>query len=315
MKVLSNIEESFNDIWQVKKSRSLVRKFSDYFSIMLLSPILVIVSGSLTVYITTNIVELTESIELLGFFSPLIHFGMRLLPILIIAIVFTLLYMVMPNTKVDIVAAIIAGFIAALAFQMVEWVYITFQIGVSKFNAIYGSFAALPLFLIWLQTSWVIVIFGAELAFANQNVNKYEYESESLSISHEYRLKLSLLLVYTISKRFEAAEKPYNVDELGLKLGIPQRILRQLLYELTEGGILSELNPEKENPTCYQPARDIHGITYRNIREVIEKLGLNDIPSVNKREFAIIEETLKQFQQKQEQNSAKLHILDIGKNT
>src|SRR3972149_3873262 len=162
MQVLSNIENSFNDIWQIKRDRSFVRKFSDYLSIMLIAPVLIIMSGSITIFITTQITRITESIELIGFFSPLIFLLLKLLPYCMIWLLFTFIYIVMPNTKVNFKSALIAGIIAGTIFQVSEWAYISFQIGVAKYNAIYGSFAAMPLFLIWLQTSWLIVLFGAE---------------------------------------------------------------------------------------------------------------------------------------------------------
>ena len=159
--VLSHIEHSLNDIWDIKKSRSIWRKFSDYPSIMVLSPALIILSGSVTVYVNTQVTTIVQRIAFLGFFSPLIFFGLKLVPFVIVWMLFALIYLLMPNTKVRLVSGLIAGFIAGGLFQVLQFTYLNFQFIIAKYNAIYGSFAALPLFLFWLQFSWLIVLFGA----------------------------------------------------------------------------------------------------------------------------------------------------------
>ena len=173
IKVLGNIEKSFNDIWGVKKARSIGRKLSDYLSMMLVCPILFVMSSSVTVFIAGQIRLVTEKIALLGAISPFIFAILRLFPYCVIWIMFSFLYIFMPNTKVNFRSGILAGIVAGTTYQVVQWVYITFQIGVTKYNAIYGSFAALPLFLVWLQLSWLIVLFGEEISFAYQNVDTY----------------------------------------------------------------------------------------------------------------------------------------------
>ena len=181
--VLSHIEHSLNDIWDVKKSRSIWRKFSDYLSIMVLSPALIILSGSVTVYVNTQVTTIVQRISFLGFFSPLIFFGLKLVPFVIVWMLFALIYLLMPNTKVRLVSGLIAGFIAGGLFQVLQFTYLNFQFIIAKYNAIYGSFAALPLFLFWLQFSWLIVLFGAEISYAHQNINTFEFDQESRRIS------------------------------------------------------------------------------------------------------------------------------------
>jgi len=160
IKVLGNIERSFNDIWGIKQARKFGRKFSDYLSVMLICPILIIVSSSITVFITTQVQLITEKMLLLGAISPLISFILKLLPYSMIWILFTFIYIFMPNTKVSFKSGLLAGILAGSIYEIIQWVYITFQVGVVKYNAIYGSFAALPMFLVWLQLSWLIVLFG-----------------------------------------------------------------------------------------------------------------------------------------------------------
>ncbi|HQQ61563.1 MAG TPA: YihY/virulence factor BrkB family protein, partial [Kiritimatiellia bacterium] len=183
LKVLGHIEYSFNDIWGVKQQRSLSRKFADYLSLMLVCPVMLILSGGVTVFITTQVELILEKFAILGGFSPIVFFILEGLPYTMMWGLFTFLYLFMPNTKVRFASAFIAGILAGTIFQAVQWGYITFQVGVVKYNAIYGSFAALPLFLVWLQASWLIVLYGAEFAFAYQNVDTYEYEPDALAAS------------------------------------------------------------------------------------------------------------------------------------
>jgi len=202
IKVLGNIEYSFNDIWGIKEGRTLGRKFSDYLSVMLLCPILMILASSVTVFITTQITLITAKVALLGMFSSIIFFVLKLLPYCLIWVLFTFLYIFMPNTKINFKSGILAGIIAGTLYQLVQWGYIVFQVGAAKYNAIYGSFAALPLFLIWLQLSWLIVLFGAELSFAHQNVDTYEFEPDSLNISDHFKKLLSLQTCHVLVKNF-----------------------------------------------------------------------------------------------------------------
>jgi membrane protein len=153
IRLLSNIEHSFNEIWGIKKSRSAVRKITDYISIMLICPVLIIVSSGLTVFIITQLTLITEKFAILGFINSLIFFMFKLLPYCVICGAFTFIYIFMPNTKVKFLNGLIAGVIAGITYQVAQWGYIHFQVGVAQYNAIYGSFAALPLFLIWSDNS------------------------------------------------------------------------------------------------------------------------------------------------------------------
>lgn len=277
MKVLGNIEQSFNDIWQIKVSRPLIRKFTDYLSIFLLGPVLFILSSSINVYISTAVEEITQESKLLHSLGPMMYFFIQLIPFVIVSSVFTLIYMVMPNTKVNFRSALIAGIIAGTIFQVVQWGYIEFQIGVNRYSAIYGGFAALPLFLIWLQISWLIVLLGAEISFANQNVEKYEYEEESLHISTHYKRVLSLYIARHIIHNFIHAGEPLTATQIAHQLGIPIRIVREILYELVHTRMLSETVTSSPRERGYLPARDVHKITVQVILDALDKHGLHEI--------------------------------------
>lgn len=181
--LISNIEITFNRIWQVKKARSMYRKITDYFSMFLLMPILIVLSGSLSIFMSTTLKYIEDFVLL----APILKFLIRLIPFVLTWFMFTGLYIYMPNTKVKFKHACISGILAGTAHQAFQYLYIGGQLWVSRYNAIYGSFAALPLFLLWLQISWTICLFGAELTYAGQNIRNFSFDKDTRNISRRYR--------------------------------------------------------------------------------------------------------------------------------
>ena len=295
IKMLGQIEYSFNDIWGVKDRRTLGRMFSDYMSLMLVCPVILILSGGTTVFITIQVNLIMEKFSILGSFSPLIIFLLKLLPYTLIGGLFTFLYIFMPNTRVKFSAALFGGIIAGVIFQIVQWIYITFQIGVVQYNAIYGSFAALPLFLAWLQLSWLIVLYGAELSFAYQNVDTYEFEPDALQASHRLRTLLSLQVTHHVIQNFAKGEKPLTAPEISHQLDIPIRFINDILFELGKSNILSKAEIEGSEEHGYQPARDINLLTINYVIEAMEKRGLDNIPFIHAPEFAALSAAVESF--------------------
>ncbi|MBS1256973.1 MAG: hypothetical protein MAG551_00008 [Candidatus Scalindua arabica] len=311
IKLLSNIEHSFNDIWGIKKPRSTARKITDYISIMLICPVLVIVSSGLTVFIITQITLITERFAFLGFFSPLIFFSFKLLPYCVICGAFTFIYIFMPNTKVKFWYGLIAGVIAGIAYQAAQWGYINSQVGVAQYNAIYGSFAALPLFLIWLQISWLIVLFGAEISFALQNIDTYEFEPDCSRVSLSYKRLLTLQITHLITKNFSNEVKPLTANQISHTLEIPIRLVHQILYELVECGIATETKTEDDQEFAYQPACTINLLTIKHVIDALDKSGTDDIPVAQNRELKILSESLQTFNDTIEKSSANKLLKDI----
>jgi len=273
MQVLTNIENSFNAIWQVKKSRSFVRKMSDYLSIMLIGPMLIILSSTISVYISTQLETVAQNVEVIQSISPFLESLFRLLPYTLVWLLFTLVYMIMPNTKVNFKYALIAGIIAGTIFQVTQWGYIHFQVGVSTYSAFYGTFAALPLFLAWLQISWLIVLLGAEISYAFQNVQKYEFEAGSLAISNNDKRLISLFLMRSIIKNFQAGNEPLTSSELSDELGVPMRIVRDTLYNLVQANVLNETLTASPRENGYQPAIDVNHIDIRFVLDRLDSIG------------------------------------------
>ena len=278
IKVLSNIENSFNDIWGVKVPRTFARKMSDYISMTLICPFLLVVSGSMTVVIGSKIKDVLQSYPMFDFVGPAILVPLNLLPYVALWVVFTFIFIFMPNTKVKFTSGLLAGIVAGTILQFTQLIYVKFQIGVTNANAVYGSFAALPLFLLWLQTSWLIVLFGAEISFAHQNVDTYEFEQECLTASNSFKKLTALLITQLLVKRFCGKEQPLNDIKISQALEIPIRLVRQVVFELVESGILSEIKTKNDKEVAYQPAIDVDMLTIKYVADAIEQRGNADIP-------------------------------------
>ena len=311
IKVLSNIEASLNDIWEIKEARSWGRKFSDYLAVMLISPMLILVSSSATVFITSQITQLTEKIMLLGMLSPFIFLSFKLIPYVLVWILFTIIYVLMPNTRVNLKAGLVAGIIAGTIFQVVQWGYISFQIGATRYNAIYGSFAALPLFLMWVQISWWVVLFGAELSFAHQNVGTYEYEPDSKKVSPAFKKVLTLQIAHLLIKNFANGDRPLTDVEIGNRLKIPIRLVHNILYDLVQSRVISETTTREDQRFGYQPARDINTLTIKYVVDAVEQNGSNNIPVARTEEFKALSEALDKFRDEMEASPANRLLKDI----
>jgi len=277
IKVLSHIESAFNRIWQIDRPRNFGRKFADYLSIMLIGPVLVIMSSSATVFITTRITEITQKVALLGMFSPLIFFLMKLLPYGLIWMLFTIMYMLMPNTRVRFGPGFMGGVMAGTAYQIAQWTYISFQVGVARYNAIYGSFAAMPLFLIWLQISWIIVLFGAEISYAGQHGDSYEPKSAYRNISPYLQRVIALMVARLIVKRFSSGQTPLTAQGISDQLALPQTLVRHSLGNLIASRTFTRTCNTDHEPPVYQPAVDIGRLTVHRVMEALERTGSEDI--------------------------------------
>ena len=311
IKLLAHIEGSFNVIWEVKTPRSYGRKFSDYLSIMLISPLLILMSSSAAVFITTKLTLITEKVALIGMFSPMIFFMLKLTPYFLVWILFIFTYILMPNTQVNFSAGFIAGIIAGTIFQAAQSAYILFQVGVAKYNAIYGSFAALPLFLIWMQLSWLIVLFGAEVSFAYQYVDTYEFEPDRRQISPAFKRLLTLQIAHRVISTFSKGKMPQTASKLSQTLEIPIRLVQEVLDELVDSDILSIAEIKGNEKLAYQPARDINIITIKSIIEALEQKGVDNIPVAQTPELQSLSEVLWTFSAEIEKSPANCLLKDI----
>lgn len=266
----NGIEVTFNRIWQVKHERSTFRMATDYTAMFFLIPIFILLTSGLSIFLSTSVEQLPDFLLL----RPATTAVLRLVPYALVGLLFTGLYMFMPNTRVRFRSAAIAGFLAGAAFQGLQFFYIHSQMWVSGYNAIYGSFAALPLFMLWCQISWYICLFGATLSYVDQNIDYFYQGRELPGLSRRQHDFLCLLIASFVCRRFADARPPYDAITLSREKQIPIRLVNDVLYELCAAGVLVAVaGDEKDTSTTYLPARDIHGITVGSVLGVLEERG------------------------------------------
>lgn len=261
--LLSNVENALNGIWKVNEARSIPRRFSDYLAIILVLPIVFFISSSLTVYIATNVTEGARTSDFVHAVSPFFFFFLKISPYILSMIAFSFIYLFVPNTKVSPYSGILAGIVAGSAFQFWQWLYILFQSSISSYGAIYGSFAALPLFLIWLQYSWLILLFGAHISF--QLDNRLSLPSKKLGENRVVSATLvGLTITYHCVHAFSRGEAPLTDRLLVHLTGTPLNYIRVLL------GILQKSNILLVSKKGFVPARDIHTMTIKDVSDAID---------------------------------------------
>lgn len=294
IKLIGHIENAFNKIWWVNDDRPLIRKFTDYIAISLTAGILVIFSSSANIFITTYLARFLSHITLPGTVENLISLGFNIFPFLPVWILFIFFYIFIPNKKVDIKAALAGGMIAGTIFQLAQMTYLKFQVGVSNYNAIYGSFAALPLFLIWLQASWVIVLFGAEVAFSWENTEALETQDiDYAKISIRLKKLIVLRIVHLCVCRFANKETPASDIDIASEIKIPLKIVKVLLAKLVECRILLEVTGP--NIAGFVPASDIECLTIIDVLTAFEQRGDDIIQVGGTIEFEALEQSLNEF--------------------
>lgn len=270
LSLIYNIEAAFDEIWQVKDNRPPLRIVTDYTSLLFLVPITLILISGVNIFIY-KVVDQLQAFILLG---SVAKFLIKLLPFVMMSCVFTALYVFMPNTKVKFSKAVIPGTIAGIAMLLLQYFYINCQMFLTSYNAIYGSFAALPLFMLWLQISWTICLFGAELSYTNQNLDYYDYDANTGEISHRYKILLNALLLSRICKRFANGQRPFSALELSSETTVPIRIVNDLLYEQIAAGLVIEITGDEKGETSrFMPAEDIKNLTLGAMVDRLESHG------------------------------------------
>ena len=262
------IERALNDIWGIKRSRNLFQKFRDYISVGIIFPILILAAVGITAsYSNLPFLARIKDTFLVTGVSKIF---LRLLPYMTLWFAFTFVYTFLPNTRVHFRSALIGGIIGGTLWQAAQWFYIHFQVGVARYSAIYGTFASFPIFLIWVNVSWIIILFGAEVSFAHQNAKTYQEESRAFRVSQSFKEVLGLRLMAAVAKDFHLGRKPWSAEKLSQYLNIPVRLINEVIFELCQGKILVEI---KAQEIVYQPAKPIEKIMVKEVLDVLRGYG------------------------------------------
>lgn len=262
------VETSFNEIWNVRQSRSFGRQFVNYLAILFLVPVLMIVTSGLSFLLGS-----AASNPLLLVIEPLRRWTLRILPFVVASGIFTWMYIAIPNTKVHFVSAVVPGVLVGVLFQLIQMLSTYLMMFFTRTSVVYGAFAAIPLVLIWLHISCLLLIVGAELGFAIQNNEMFAYERDLLGMSRRYKDYVMLYLLTIIVHRFEADEVPLTAHELAQQNRLPIRLVLQLLSRLEEVRVVREVYVEDKEDTTYVPALDTHRITVGMVLDRVSAQG------------------------------------------
>ena len=256
-----SVETAFNRIWNVKKSRSVIRQVTTYIAILVLIPVLIVCSAGITIFVNTTVGEIE---------------GVGLIQFIIIWLLFTLMYIAVPNTKVRFMSALIPGIIMGTLFQLLQMLSVYLIAFLSRTSIVYGAFATIPILMIWLQYTSLLILIGAEMSYAIQNNEEFEYEQDLNQMSRRYKDFIMLYLLSVIIRRFEADEAPLTAHELAIRDHLPIRVVNQLLSRMVETGLLREVYVEDEEEKTYQPALDTHKMTVGMVLRRIDAQGTEE---------------------------------------
>ncbi len=266
--LLSNIEKSFNDVWGVKETRTLLRRFTDYFSIVTIGPLFVVAAISMTSTLKSQ--GLVQALLEHAFLGDLLVLLFNVLPFMVMWLAFAGLYLFMPNVKVSPRAALIGGVFGGTLWQLSQWGYLNFQVGVARYNAIYGTMAALPILMVWIYLSWMIVLLGLEVTYATQNLRTIRQDVRGRGVNYASRERIALTVLLFLCRRFYLGKPVLDQEQLAEQVNVPPRLLRKILDELTRLGFVVEITLEDAG-SGYQPARALEGIL---LLDVIRGLGV-----------------------------------------
>jgi membrane protein len=244
--------------------------------------------------------------------SPIMYFTLNLTPYAAMWVLLAFLYIFMPNTKVPYKSGLLAGFVAGSLFNLFQWAYVFFQVGLARYNAIYGSFAALPLFILWLNYSWTIVLLGAEMACAHQNASARRFSLGGDELSHRARRLLALGVMHRLVRSFEQKGDHQDARSLAahFKIGTPQ--IESIVQELIQAGLVSAVRRPEDEHLFYQPGRDPDKMTIWSVCREWESVGaapdLVDSPDDERRRLA---DSLEKLDDQAERSPANRRLKDV----
>ncbi|MBO4850749.1 MAG: YihY/virulence factor BrkB family protein [Prevotella sp.] len=278
--LISNVENTFNDIWKVENSRGLLSTIIDYVAFFFLLPIVITLTSGVSIFVTTMSGHLGE------FVAPVVRVLIAVSPYIIMSVIFTLVYMLMPNTKVYFSSTVGPGIFAGIAMQLLQLLYIHSQVWVTSYNAIYGSFAALPLFMLWLQFSWIICLFGVHLCYTRQNMERLLPVPYNERVGEKNKKVLSAFLLAHICKSFAKGQGPYTALQLKMETGVPTHIIAELLANLQEAKlVINVAGGDKDSVPAFMPSEDIANIT---VGEMVDRLDNTGVWPMTDNELEVI---------------------------
>ena len=265
-----SVETAFNRIWNVKNSRSILRQVTTYIAILVLIPVLIVCSAGINIIVHTTV---ESTIHIAAIRNFLQTSGVKFFQFVIVWLLFTGMYIAVPNTKVRFISAFIPGVLMGTLFQLLQMLSVYLIAMLSRTSIVYGAFATIPILMTWLQYTSLLILIGAEMSYAIQNNEEFEYEQDLNTMSRRYKDFIMLYLLSVIIARFENDEAPLTAHELAVRDHLPIRLVNRLLGRMTETGILREVYVENKEEKTFQPALDTHKISVGMVISRIDKQG------------------------------------------
>ena len=294
--LLRYVENTFNSIWKVDETRVWYRQVTDYLAVIILVPALFVASSSATVLATTRLNDMLSQSDMLEGLKPVVSFLVQLIPFILLCTLSTAAFLAMPNTRVKFRSALVAGLAAGIALQILQIVYVETQMGLTRLGTLYGSFAAIPLLMVWVQMSWVVLLMGAQLSYYLQNITRYEFEFDVQTVSPRQKKRLSLLVMHSLIVDFVKGAKPRAPEQISLELSLPVRTVHECLDLLHEASMVTEVWNEEQEKYVYQPATDINKMTLSFVLEKLESSGSLHKIVINNSDYRKIDTALTRFE-------------------
>lgn len=287
--LISSVEDTFNLIWSQKTGRNIWRKLSDYTAMLLILPILMICAGGISLLLSSTL----NAVFHFSFLTPVVSLILEGTQWLMTFLVFTAAYMLIPNTKVKFKYAFVAGCLSGMGFLVLQWLFVTGTLYVTRYNAIYGSFAFIPLLLLWMQLAWMICLAGAVICYSWQNVFAFSLAREVNTISNHYRDKVTVAITAAIARRFVDRSGPATALYLMDTFDLPAQLVTTVTDRLVAAGICSiVLMPDQKDVYGYQLAVDPDTLTIGELRRELYNLGASDFISDFQTNFPGVTEAL-----------------------
>jgi membrane protein len=259
--LMRNIETSFNHIWGLSRTRSWFRMIGDYMLITILLPFV----GAAVLGVSAALQSETVSVSL-GALSPLLW----VLQYAMVCLVFSALYFVVPNTKVRPSCALLGGVVAGCLWLFLAWGYVEFQFGITRNIVVYAAFAQIPLLLMWIYSSWIILLFGCEVSYAYQNEETFAMERFAGEATYAYRETLGLRAMLDVGLRFDEGRPGLDPESAAKELNVPHRLLTETLDHLEDAGLVAACATD---PVTYQPAKALGKLTVGEIVTTLREVG------------------------------------------
>lgn len=255
LSVLSIVEKSFNQIWNITQNRNIFHKFSDYLTIVVLFPIILVSINGLAIVSDLNIIRIV-------------------VPYITLAIFFTFFYILIPNTEVKIVPAMISGILTSIIFNQTQLLLIKLQIFINAYNKIYGSFSIILIFLIWLKFIWFLVILGGHLSYFLQNRAILFDDINTDNLSFEALCQLSTIITYILVENYLANKAPISLECLSKTLKLPGQTVLKILNILEYNNIILRVYNKKDEK-LYKLSTNVDVLKLEEIKNFVFSYGNN----------------------------------------